>query len=183
MTHSIGNCSTSVQRVDNRNEEVIICPYGELLLDNEIQISLQGATITEDFIRFFYTWEDNSVPTMEAFVTLQFPGEPITPSRIVVYCLDMMELRAREPREITLYSSTTESIYPDNEIRVDEVITEISSGITADNDDYVYMRYEVQIPLNRRVPMNYARISLDFEAMNWIFISEIEVYHFFQPSK
>jgi len=63
------------------------------------------------------------------------------------------------------------------------MITEISSGITANNDDYVYMRYEVQIPLNRRVPMNYARISLDFEAMSWIFISEIEVYHFFQPSK
>jgi len=115
VTHSIGNCSTSVQRVDNHNEEVIICPYGELLLDNEIQISLQGATITDDFIRFFYTWQDISVPTTEAFVTLQFPVEPITPSRIVVYCLDMMELRAREPREITLYSSTTESIYPENE--------------------------------------------------------------------
>ena len=183
MIHSIGNCSISEQRVDDRDEEVIICPYGELLLDNEIQISLQGATITEDFIRFFYTWEDNSIPTLEAFVTLQFPGEPITPSRIAVYCLEMMELRTREPRDITLYSSTTENIYPENEIQVDEVITEISTGITADNDDYVYKRYEVQIPLSRRVPMNYARISLDFPAFNWMFISEIEVYHFFQPSK
>ena len=183
VTHSIGNCSTSVQRVDYRNEEVIICPYGELLLDNEIQISLQDATITKDFIRFFYTWQDNSVPIMEAFVTLQFPGEPIIPSKIVVYCLEMLELRAREPREITLYSSTTENIYPENEIRVDEMITEISSGITADNDDYVYKRYEILIPLNRSVSMNYARISLGFDAMNWIFISEVEVYHFFQPSK
>ena len=183
VTHSIGNCNTSVERVDNRDEDVIICPYGELLLDSQTQINLQGATITDNHIRFFYTWDDNSVPRMEAFVTLQFPGEAITPTRIVVYFLNLMDLRAREPRDITLFSSTTESIYPEDEIQVDKVITEISSGLTAQDEDYVYKKYEIRIPENRRVSMNYARLSMDFEGMNWMFISEIEVYHLFQPSK
>ncbi|XP_065917190.1 uncharacterized protein [Dysidea avara] len=181
VTHSIGNCNTSVERVDNRDEDVIICPYGELLLDSQTQINLQGATITDNHIRFFYTWDDNSVPRMEAFVTLQFPGEAITPTRIVVYFLNLMDLRAREPRDITLFSSTTESIYPEDEIQVDKVITEISSGLTAQDEDYVYKKYEIRIPENRRVSMNYARLSMDFEGMNWMFISEIEVYHLFQP--
>jgi len=184
VTHSIGNCNTSVQRVDNSNEDVIICPYGELLLDSETQINLQGATITDNIIRFFYTLDENSFMGMdEPFFTLQFPGEPITPTRIVVYFLEMMELEASRPRDITLFLSTTESIYPEDEIRVEEVMTEISSGVTAQNDDYVYVKYELTIPINERVSMNYARISMDFEGMNWIFISEIEVYHLFQPSK
>ena len=63
------------------------------------------------------------------------------------------------------------------------MITEISSGLTAQEEDYVYKKYEIQIPDNRRVSMSYARLSMDFEGMNWIFISEIEVYHLFQPSK
>ena len=184
VTHNIGNCDTSEQRVDNSDENVIICPYGELLLDSETQFNLQDATITDTFIRFFYTLDENAFMGMdEPFFTLQFPGETITPTRIVVYFLDMMELRAREPRGITLFLSTTESIYPEDEIQVEETITEISSGVTAQNDDYVYIKYQLTIPANERVPMNYARISMDFEGMNWIFISEIEVYHLFEPSK
>ena len=72
VTHSIGNCNTSVERVDNSDEDVIICPYGELLLDSQTQINLQGATITDNHIRFFYTWDDNSVPAFEAFVTVSW---------------------------------------------------------------------------------------------------------------
>ena len=113
---------------------------------------------------------------------LQFPGEAITPTKIVVYCLDMMDLRAREPRSIELFSSTTKSIYPEDEIQVDEVITKISSGLTAEDEDYVYKTYEIQIPENKRVSMNYACLSIDFARSNWIFISEIEVYHL-HPSK
>ena len=106
---------------------------------------------------------------MEPFVTLQFPGEPITPTRIVVYCLDMQELRARVPRTITLFSSTTESIYPQNEIHINKVITEVSSGTTArSNELYIYKKYEIQIPEDKWVAMNYARISFSFEGMNWI---------------
>jgi len=183
VTHSIGNCNTSVERVDNSDENVIICPYGELLLDSKIQINLRG-NINDNRIRFFYTWKDSSVPAMEAFVTLQFPDEPITPTRIVVYCLEMQELRARVPRTIMLFSSTTESIYPQHEIHINKVITEVSSGTTArSNELYIYKKYEIKIPEDKWVAMNYARISFDFEGMNWIFISEIEVYHLLQPGK
>ena len=182
VTHSIGNCSTRVARVGNHTKDVIICPYGELLLDGRIQTNLRGA-INANRIRFFYTWEERTIPAMEAFVTLQFPGEAITPTKIVMYYLDMLKVRAHEPRSITLFSSTTESIYPEDEIQVDEMITEISSGISAQNGDYAYKKYEIQIPENRRVAMNYARISMEYEEMKWIFISEIEVYHLLQPSK
>ena len=61
----------SVERVDNRNRDVIIYPYGELLLDSQTQINLQGATITDNTFflhmgRLLY----RSVPRREAFVTL-----------------------------------------------------------------------------------------------------------------
>ncbi|XP_065917188.1 class II receptor tyrosine kinase-like isoform X2 [Dysidea avara] len=180
VTHGIGKCNTRVARVGNHTKDVIICPYGELLLDGQIQTNLRGA-INANRIRFFYTWEERTIPAMEAFVTLQFPGEAITPTKIVMYYLDMLKVRAHEPRSITLFSSTTESIYPEDEIQVDEMITEISSGISAQNGDYAYKKYEIQIPENRRVAMNYARISMEYEEMKWIFISEIEVYHLLQP--
>ena len=185
MTHSIGNCSPSVEVVDgDRNEDVIICPNGELLLDGVTETNLED-DVTDSDIRFFYTWRERSIPLNDAFITLQFPGEPITPTKVVVYCLELRDLQVRDPRAIRLYSSTTESTFPDDEIRdVDDNDFEVvNSGRTAQNDDYEYRKYNLIIPENRQVALNYIRILLDFERRDWIFISEVEVHHMFEPCK
>ena len=141
--------------------------------------------VTSSDIQTFYTWRVNHIPEREAFITLQFPGEPITPTRVVVYCLELRELRAREPRRIELFSSTTESIFPDDDIRdvEDDIFTVERAGRTAQNNEYEYRRYNLIIPENRQVALNYLRISLDFEGRNWMFISEVEVYHILVPRK
>ena len=167
--------------LDNDDAIVITCPHGELL-DGITQTNLDDG-ITNSDIQTFYTWEDRSLPQgiNDAFVTLQFPTNTITPTRVVVYYLEMMELRATGPQCITLYSSTTESIFPVTEIRDtnDEVVV-VKSGTTSDNDDYIYTRHVITFredkpPLE---PLNYLHISLEFDAMvDWIFISEVEVYH------
>ena len=179
----------SSERVDGGNEDVIICPNGELLLDGVTDVNLEdGDAVTDNDIRMFYTWEDDSLPggINEAFVTLQFPNA-ITPTRVVVYCLELRDIRARGPRDITLFSSTTQSIFPeDNNIPVvdDDSFVVVTSGRTAANDDYEYRRYNIVIPENERIALNYLRISLDFEGRdNWMFISEVEVYHMFEPRK
>jgi len=184
VAHNIGNCTTREERVDNSDEDVVICPYGELLLNSVTETNLED-DVTNSDIQTFYTWRERSIPLREAFITLQFPSEPITPTKILVYCLELSDLRAREPRRIELFSSTTESIFPDDEIRDvdDEEFTVIRSGRTAENDEYEYRRYNVTIREDRQVPLNYLRISLDFEGMNWMFISEVEVYHLFEPCK
>ena len=160
---------------------MVICPNGELLLDGITETNLEDNVVDSD-IRTFYTWEERSIPGNEAFITLQFPNSAITPTRVVVYCLELRDLRAREPRAIRLYSSTTDSIFPNTEIRdVDDnnfVVT--SSGRTSANDDYEYRRYDLIIPENRQVSLNYLRMSLDFERGSWVFISEVEVYHMFE---
>ena len=160
---------------------MVICPNGELLLDGIIETNLEDNVVDSD-IRTFYTWEESSIPDNEAFITLQYPNSAITPTRVVVYCLELRDLNAREPRAIRLYSSTTDSIFPDDEIRDvnDNSFTVIRSGITSENDEYEYRRYDLIIPQNRQVSLNYLRISLDFEGMNWMFISEVEVYHMFE---
>ena len=103
--------------VDGGDETVITCPYGELLLDGITQTNLNDG-ITNSDIQTFYTWEEHSLPfgINDAFITLQFPNNAITPTRVDVHYLEMMELRATEPRRIRLFSSTIESIFPDDEI-------------------------------------------------------------------
>ena len=163
---------------------MVICPHGELLLDGITQANFEDG-VTESDIQTFYTWEDRSIPTNEAFITLQFPNKAITPTRVAVFCLELQDLRARRPRRIELYSSTTDSVYPDDVIQdVDDNDFEvIRSGRTSQNDNYEYRRYDLTIRENRQVPLNYLRISLFFQGMNWIFISEVEVYHLFEPCK
>jgi len=101
-----------------------------------------------------------------------------------VYCLELWELDVREPSEIKLYSSTTESIFPNDEIRdVDDTnFKVIMSGKISQN--YEYRRYDLIIPLLRQISLNYLHIELGFEGlMNWLFISEVEVYHMYEPCK
>ena len=168
--------------LDNDDAIVITCPYGELLLDGITQTNLDDG-ITNSNIQTFYTWEDHSFPMgiNDAFVTLQFPTNAITPTRVEVYYLEMMELRATEPQRITLYSSTTESIFPDIEIRdTDDEVVVVKSGTTTENDDYEYKRHIITFREDRPppAPLNYLRISLEFDPMvDWVFISEVEVYH------
>ena len=59
----------------------------------------------------------------------------------------------------------------------------VRAGRTAQNDEYEYRRYNLIIPENRQVALNCLRISLGFEGRNWMFISEVEVYHMFVPRK
>ena len=182
--HSIGSCTSSIEVIDGNDENVITCPNGELLLDGVTETNLEDDVIDSD-IQSFYTWRSATIPLSDAFVTLQFPGELITPTKVVVYCLELRGLDVREPRDIELYYSTTENIFPNNEIRDidDNMFTIPTSGTTALNDDYEYRRYELVIPVNRQVALNYLRILLDFERGNWMFISEIEVYHMFEPTR
>ena len=187
VMHTTNNCMARTVRVDRSDEEVIICPNGELLLDGVTEANLED-NVTGDDIRTFYTWQEDSIPDNEAFITLQFPNNAITPTRVVVYCLvEDRDLDAREPRNIRLYPSTSNDIFPDEgEIRdVDENnYTVITSGTTSENEDYAYRKYDLIIPENRQVSLNYLRISLDFEGMNnWLFISEVEVYHMIEQCK
>ena len=162
---------------------MIICPYGELLLDGITQANLQNGVTNSD-IQTFYTFEDRSLPlgVNEAFVTLQFPNNEITPTKVSVYYLVMKDLRVTEPQRIRLYSSTTESIFPDDiDIRTNDDEVVIRSGTTPGNDDYEYIRQDLTISEDRQVTLNYLRISLGFDALtDWVFISEIEVYHMFE---
>ena len=181
VIHSVGNCSSSMEVVDSSNENVIVCPYGELLLDGITETNLRD-DVTDSDIQRFYTWREMTIPLREAFITLQFPGEPITPTKVVVYCLELRGLKVRRPRAIKLYSSTTESIFPDNEIEGldDNVFNTTSTGSTGRGNNYEYRKYDLIIPENRQIPLNYLRVSLDFERGDWMFISEVEVHHLFQ---
>ena len=151
----------SRERIDYRDADVITCPYGELLLDGITQNPLSRT----------------------AFVTLQFPNT-ITPTKVVVYCLRLRNLDVREPYSIRLYSSTTASIFPDDD-RIRDVNDNnfeiIMSGRTSQNDEYEYRRYNLIIPVYRQVSLNYLRIELRF--LDWLFISEVEVYHMYESCK
>ena len=183
VSHSLINCTLSDEEVDSHNEEVVICPNGELLLDGVIEANLEDNVVNED-IQHFYTWRDSSIPDNRAFITLQFPDATVIPTKVVVYFLKLQDLDVREPRNIRLYFSNTDSIFPEDEIQnVDENSNVIKDGRTADDDQYEYGRFDLIIPQSPQVSLKYLRISLDFERMNWIFISEVEVYHMFEPCK
>ena len=166
--------------------DVITCPYRELLLDGITQANLEDGVTNSDIQRF-YTWEEKLIPTDEAFVTLQF-SNTVKPIRVEMYCLESRDLRVRSPKQIRLYSSTTDSIYPVAEIQNvdDKKFTVIRSGRTSNDHHYEYRRYDMTIPEHSQVPLNYLRLSLDFEGVRkkyWIFISEVTVYHLLEPSK
>ena len=190
IVHNTSNCTTSIETVTmgNREEEltVVTCPNSELLLNGITQANLQDGVSDSD-IRTFYTWEDMSLPMgmNEAFVTLQFPNNTITPHRVTLYFLVMRDLRATEPQGVRLYSSTTQSIFPDDEIRdANDNLVTIESGTTNQNEDFEYMRCDLTIPEEEQVPLNYLRIELRFDGMtDWIFISEVEVHHLVEPCK
>ena len=172
------------ERIDRDDENVVICPNGELLLDGITQANLEDNVIGSD-IRTFYTWRHKSIPSDKAFIILQFPNNVITPTKVAVYCLRLQNLRVREPKKIRLYYSTRESIFPDrHEIQGafaenDFVVT--GSGRTSENDEYEYRRYDLIISENSRVSLNY--LCIEFEFNDWIFISEVEVYHLYEQCK
>ena len=90
MTHNTGGCTTREERVDRRDRDVVVCPNG---VDGVTETNWED-DVTNSDIQTFYTWRENRIPEREAFITLQFPDEPITPTRVVVYCLELRELRA-----------------------------------------------------------------------------------------
>ena len=186
VSHALGSCTVSTHRIDKSDREVITCPYGELLLDGVTQVDLEdGIEVTDSDIQTFYTWQEDALSVKNALVTLHFPNSAITPTKVVVYCLELRGLEVREPKNIKLYSSTTESIFPDDEIDGIDGNNDIviRSGETAENDDYKYRRFDLIIQEDRQVALNYLRISLDFEGHHWMFISEVEVYHMVEPRK
>ena len=155
-------------------------------MDGITQVNLED-DVTNSDIQRFYTWEEKLIPTNEAFVTLQFPNM-IKPIRVEIYCLESRDLRVRSPKKIKLYSSTTDSIYPADEIKHvhDKRFTVVRSGKTSNDYHYEYRRYDMMIPEISQVPLNYLRLSLDFEGVHrkyWLFISEVAVYHLLEPSK
>ena len=192
VTHSIGNCSRSREQIGLSDADVITCPYGELLLDGIIEVNLED-DVTDSDIQSFYTWEEELIPTNEAFITLQFL-KAVKPARVVIYCVESRDLRVRSPKEIRLYSSITDnySIYPADEIQYwyvnynDNSFAVIRSGRTSNDNEYEYRRYDMIIPEVSQAPSNSLRLSLDFKGFlkkYWIFISEVEVYHLLDPSK
>ena len=88
----------------------------------------------------------------------------LTLTRVEVYCLGLQGVRVQEPKNIRLYSSNTNSIYPETETRgVDDSVFSITNSgrtITSsstggiDNDDatdgsfYEIWKYTFIIPEN-----------------------------------
>jgi len=132
-------------------------------------------------------------------------------TRVAVYCLVLWDLKIHEPSKFKLFASSTENIYPNTEINISNpVFTALRSGRTAiqsvnnggggDGDeeedeedggggggvtfsDYEYRKYDLEISMDRQILMNFLRISMDFVGDNWIFISEVEVYHVEMPGE
>ena len=182
VIHSTSNCLRNRFRINNRVILTLICPYGELLLDGITQVNLEDG-VTNNDIRSFYTWE-NTVNDNEALVVLQFSDNAIKSTKVSVYCLESNYLDARGPSRIRLYSSTTSSTNP-VEIQGIEVHSEvIRSGRTSQIGDYEYRRYDAIIPEGRQIYLNNLYILLQFGSRNdWLFISEVEVYHLLEPCK
>jgi len=191
VDQGIGNCTSSTEEVDGRDETVITCPQGELLTDGIKQANL-GFSLSDTDIGTFHIWRERRV--MSAFITLRFLDQAITPTRVEVYCLVLQDLRIREPQNIRLHSSSANSIYPETEIRgVDSsVFTVVDSGTTiisrtsSDEEEedentpditfsnYEYRKYSLTIPEVEQVSLQYLRISLDVN--NWLFVNEVQVY-------
>ena len=184
VIHSTGNCLASRMRIINRDVVTLTCPYGELLLDGIIQVNLDDG-VTDSDIQSFYTWEDtaNNVDDV-ALLVLQFPNKTIKPTKVALYCLESNNLDALGPSRIRLYSSTTGSANSDEIQGVDINSEVIRSGRTSQVDDYEYRRYDVIIPESQQVFLNNLSISMEFgSGHDWLFISEVEVYHLFEPCK
>ena len=169
---------------------MITCPQGELLTDGIKQANLRFRLFDTE-IGNFHIWRERRV--MGAFITLRFLDQAIIPTRVEVYCLVLQDLRIREPQRITLHSSSTNSIYPETEIRgVDSsVFTVVDSGRTlisrtsSDEEedentsdfrfsDYEYRNYSLTIPEVEQVSLQYLRISVDVDS--WLFVNEVQVY-------
>ena len=203
VSHIARICTSSSRRINSRSVPIINCSRGEgVLLDGLTQPNI-NRRLTDEAIQAFGTWTDRLSTLNHTFITLQFSDEPII-ARAVVYCLVLQDLKIREPKKFQLFSSTTETVYPVTEIMDvnDPEFTMPSTGRTIvrrsgddDNDDddyddddiiysnYEYRKYEISIPRDRQVPLNFLRISMDFKGDNWIFISEVEAYHMEQLSK
>ena len=198
VDQGIGSCVPSREEVDGTDETVIICPRGELLTDGRKQANLR-LRLSDTEVRTFYTWRERFLPVKNAFTTLRFLDGPIVPTRVEVYCLALPDLRVQKPRNIKLFSSNTNSIYPETEIRAVDSSVLVNSGVTivstpssngGDDDDdddnggprvtfssYEYQKYTLAIPEDEQVSLKYLRISLEFEGDNWIFVNEVEVYY------
>ena len=167
-----------------------------MLLDRISQPNI-NRVLTGEAIQAFSTWTDGLSELNHTFITLQFSDEPII-TRAVVYCLVLQGLKIREPKKFQLFTSTTETVYPVTEIvgvndpeftmlNTGSTIIRRRSGDDDDDDDdddndntissnYEYRKYDISIPSNRQIPLNFLRISMDFSSDNWIFISEVETY-------
>ena len=183
VTHNISNCTSSTVRMGNEDQNVITCPYGELLLDGITQTDLEDDVTNKD-IQTFYTWNHASVPDAKTFVTLQFPNT-ITPSKVAVHCLRLNNLNVSNPSRIRLFSSNTTTIFPNKRIpSVDhdkDVVNK--SGRTSENDEYEYRRYDLKIPKQSQVPLNTLRVLLKVRQSSWMFISEVEVFYLTEQCK
>ena len=213
VSHNTGPCAKSFE--GSRSVHIINCSTGRgVLLDDLTQPDI-NSTLTDQAIQAFSTWIEKQSLLNHTFITLQFLTETII-TRVMLYCLVLQGLKIREPRELRLFSSTAESIYPTAEIEGigDPNITVLSTGSTnirrssgsnnnnnnnnrnnnnnknnGNNDDntvpssYEYRKFDLQIPRDSQIPLNFLRISMDFEGDDWIFVSEVETYHIEQLSE
>ena len=181
--HSTGNCSHHYASAS------IACPRGELLLDGVKQINLEDGVTDSDVLKFYawrydyyyYYYAYDYTHDDRVFVTLKFPNNAIKPTKVAVYCLESSQLDAGGPKRIMLHSSSTCT-----GSRILGVEVNSMTISTYASEDFVYriQRYDVIIPEGSQVILNYLCISLQFNARhNWLYISEVEVYHMLESSK
>ena len=186
VSHSIGSCEFSSSRIDSKRVGITNCSSGEgVLLDGTTQPNIKRE-LNPEAIQVFNTWTKGIFTPNHTFITLQFLNEIII-TRAVVYCLILENLEIRESKKFRLFSSTAESIYPTAEIEgiANPVVTTLSTGSTnirlrsvggGDDDDndndniissnYEYRKYNLSIPRDKQIPLNFLRISMDFEGNN-----------------
>jgi len=139
---------------------VIICPRGELLTDGRKQENL-GLYLSDTEVGTLYTWRERLLPVRNAFTTLRFLDGPIVPTRVEVYCLALPDLRVQKPRNIKLFSSNTNSIYPETENRAVDSSVLVNSGMTVVNTTsstfsyYEYQKYTLAIPEDEQTSLQY----------------------------
>ena len=179
---STGYCVRSMTIINNSDTLTLTCQHGEQLLDRITQVNLEDGVTNSDIQRF-YTWEDHT-NNDEAFVTLQFSNNAIKATKVSVYCLESNDLDACGPSHIRLYSSTTNSTNPVEILGIDINSEVIRSGRASQIGSYEFRRYNAVIPEGRQVFLNELRISMEFSSSHdWLFISEVEVYHLLEPCK
>ena len=205
VSHTTGSCEFNIRRINSRFVGITNCSTGEGVLMDRITQPNINSELTDEAIQAFNTWNEGLLTPNYTFITMQFSNEIII-TRVLVYCLILQDLKIREPKKFRLFSSTAESIYPTAEIEgiEDPAITVLRTGSTnirlnsggggGDNNDndnngnyissnYEYRKYNISIPRDGQIPLNFLRISMDFDGDNWIFASEVEAYHMGQLSK